>query len=198
MATAPAPGMAARTGSNNRTVITIATLVAILAAVVLLALFAKRRDPRYRLEQLHLQNELRRSGHRRRRKRIEKDVIAPSRLAQIPVLRYDALSERQTKSLDLEKGHADGEIWNWSFARSQRELKAMQLAISNQSMNLAEKEEVRDRKASESTLEVQECSICAEEFGHGEPVRMLPCGHAHHKNCIDPWLLGFSGTCPVW
>lgn len=42
-----------------------------------------------------------------------------------------------------------------------------------------------------------ECAICWEDFSQGEEVRMLPCEHKFHPKCIDPWLLDFSGTCPV-
>ncbi|ETI21266.1 hypothetical protein G647_07611, partial [Cladophialophora carrionii CBS 160.54] len=42
------------------------------------------------------------------------------------------------------------------------------------------------------------CPICTQAFVQDEDVRVLPCGHMHHKSCIDPWLLDFSGTCPVW
>lgn len=42
------------------------------------------------------------------------------------------------------------------------------------------------------------CSICTEDFKKGEDVRVLPCNHQYHPNCIDPWLLNVSGTCPLW
>lgn len=42
------------------------------------------------------------------------------------------------------------------------------------------------------------CSICTEDFEKGEDVRVLPCNHQYHPNCIDPWLLNVSGTCPLW
>ena len=42
------------------------------------------------------------------------------------------------------------------------------------------------------------CSICTEDFKKGEAIRILSCGHMHHRRCIDPWLLEFSGTCPIW
>lgn len=42
------------------------------------------------------------------------------------------------------------------------------------------------------------CSICTEDFTVGEDVRVLPCDHKFHPPCIDPWLIGVSGTCPLW
>lgn len=42
------------------------------------------------------------------------------------------------------------------------------------------------------------CSICTEDFVKGEDVRVLPCNHQYHPECIDPWLLNVSGTCPLW
>ncbi|UKZ80449.1 hypothetical protein TrVFT333_008210 [Trichoderma virens FT-333] len=28
-------------------------------------------------------------------------------------------------------------------------------------------------------------------------MRVLPCNHTFHPNCIDPWLINVSGTCPL-
>lgn len=42
------------------------------------------------------------------------------------------------------------------------------------------------------------CSICTEDFKVGEDVRVLPCNHRFHPNCVDPWLVNVSGTCPLW
>lgn len=42
------------------------------------------------------------------------------------------------------------------------------------------------------------CSVCVEDFEKGQDLRMLPCQHRFHPECIDPWLLNVSGTCPLW
>ena len=42
------------------------------------------------------------------------------------------------------------------------------------------------------------CSICTESFVQGARLRRLPCGHAFHTDCVDPWLLERSATCPLW
>lgn len=40
------------------------------------------------------------------------------------------------------------------------------------------------------------CSVCISDFEEGEEVRMLPCIHAYHKDCIDKWL-SQKINCPV-
>lgn len=42
------------------------------------------------------------------------------------------------------------------------------------------------------------CTICTDDFSVGEDVRVLPCSHAFHPDCVDPWLMNVSGTCPLW
>lgn len=41
------------------------------------------------------------------------------------------------------------------------------------------------------------CSICTEDFEMGQDLRVLPCNHRFHPECVDPWLLNVSGTCPL-
>lgn len=57
----------------------------------------------------------------------------------------------------------------------------------------------KHRKSEEGSKEGKlGCSICTEDFVKGEDVRVLPCDHKYHPECIDPWLLNVSGTCPLW
>ena len=56
--------------------------------------------------------------------------------------------------------------------------------------------QVRDRYVSRH--EAFGCSVCAEDFVDSDNVRILPCGHLYHRHCIDPWLLDFAMTCPLW
>lgn len=42
------------------------------------------------------------------------------------------------------------------------------------------------------------CSICTDDFVKGQDIRVLPCSHKFHPECVDPWLVNVSGTCPLW
>jgi hypothetical protein len=50
----------------------------------------------------------------------------------------------------------------------------------------------------DSSAEGLGCSICTEDFEQGQDIRVLPCNHKFHPDCVDPWLLNVSGTCPLW
>lgn len=55
--------------------------------------------------------------------------------------------------------------------------------------------------ASSSQLErvyysAEECPICLCNFEDGERVRLLPCKHLFHAQCIDPWLIQVKRYCP--
>lgn len=41
------------------------------------------------------------------------------------------------------------------------------------------------------------CGVCLVDFDNDDELRVLPCGHVFHKDCIDHWLLNSSTQCPI-
>jgi len=41
------------------------------------------------------------------------------------------------------------------------------------------------------------CAICLEDYDNGDEIRELPCKHWFHVECIDPWLINKSSSCPL-
>uniref|UniRef100_A0A8D3ATJ5 RING-type domain-containing protein n=1 Tax=Scophthalmus maximus TaxID=52904 RepID=A0A8D3ATJ5_SCOMX len=44
--------------------------------------------------------------------------------------------------------------------------------------------------------ETDNCAVCLEAFNNNQCLRVLPCLHEYHRECVDPWLL-LQHTCPL-
>ncbi|CAD6187880.1 unnamed protein product [Caenorhabditis auriculariae] len=53
----------------------------------------------------------------------------------------------------------------------------------------------RPVKTGDEELET-DCAVCLDPYQLHDIIRILPCKHAYHKSCIDPWLLEHR-TCPM-
>uniref|UniRef100_A0A673GMZ1 RING finger protein 150 n=1 Tax=Sinocyclocheilus rhinocerous TaxID=307959 RepID=A0A673GMZ1_9TELE len=49
---------------------------------------------------------------------------------------------------------------------------------------------------SETEWGFDNCAVCIEDYKPNDVVRILPCRHVFHKNCVDPWLQDHR-TCPM-
>ncbi|XP_016415650.1 RING finger protein 150-like [Sinocyclocheilus rhinocerous] len=48
----------------------------------------------------------------------------------------------------------------------------------------------------ETESDFDNCAVCIEDYKPNDVVRILPCCHVFHKNCVDPWLQDHR-TCPM-
>lgn len=49
----------------------------------------------------------------------------------------------------------------------------------------------------EGGVRQHQCPVCITDFVEDEQLRVLPCHHQFHPDCVDPWLLNVSGSCPL-
>jgi len=54
----------------------------------------------------------------------------------------------------------------------------------------------RDPESQSGNVQSDDCAICLTRFENGETLRVLPCQHSFHTECIDQWL-GAHRTCPM-
>eukprot|EP00656_Telonema_subtile_P041851 TRINITY_DN4716_c0_g1_i4.p2 TRINITY_DN4716_c0_g1~~TRINITY_DN4716_c0_g1_i4.p2 ORF type:complete len:186 (+),score=55.03 TRINITY_DN4716_c0_g1_i4:665-1222(+) len=45
--------------------------------------------------------------------------------------------------------------------------------------------------------EDKDCVICLEELAAGDVIRILPCNHEYHAECVDRWLQTQQRQCPM-
>ncbi|XP_043096624.1 RING finger protein 215 [Puntigrus tetrazona] len=45
-------------------------------------------------------------------------------------------------------------------------------------------------------VEMDSCAVCLEQYNNHQCLRVLPCLHEFHRDCVDPWLL-LQQTCPL-
>ncbi|OLY85286.1 RING finger protein 165 [Smittium mucronatum] len=53
-----------------------------------------------------------------------------------------------------------------------------------------------EKNEKEQTNYGSECLICFEKINVGDDIRVIPCLHRFHKECLDQWLLERTGSCP--
>ncbi|NXX98944.1 RN215 protein, partial [Centropus bengalensis] len=46
------------------------------------------------------------------------------------------------------------------------------------------------------TCDIDSCAVCLDQFHKSQWLRVLPCSHEFHRDCVDPWLL-LQQTCPL-
>ena len=53
------------------------------------------------------------------------------------------------------------------------------------------------RKFRRGEEKIERCAICVEDFQDGDSLRVLPCEHYFHRQCVDEWLINHSAVCPL-
>ncbi|KAG7344008.1 ring-like zinc finger domain containing protein [Nitzschia inconspicua] len=71
------------------------------------------------------------------------------------------------------------------------------LLTRDQVLSLEEEEFVKQSEGENENEEACCCAICLDEFESKEKVRILPCKHRFHEDCLVPWLTERHSSCPL-
>jgi hypothetical protein len=208
MAAAAVPTSASHESNKTIAVSSILT-IALIALIISVSCYMQRRHPTI--------NPFRPTRHPYVRETRQRKDIETFTLESIPIVKYSAVLQRNEQIRVAEDSHP---ISHTSPLRREAQPKHMYAetaavptsevkeegdtsigdpSVPNSSDKTSpEMHTIQTRDHSRPGHKPASCSICTEDFLDGENVRLLPCGHIYHQRCIDPWLLGFTGTCPLW
>lgn len=124
-------------------------------------------------------------------------------------------SAAEVQRLPTEVYVSEEELQRWSAARLKDELGRIQrladmrMAFSGGSATRETQHFLRSGVAVEKPELVRavlkarggdsgaSCAVCLADYESGAQLRLLPCGHRFHCQCVDRWLVQQSKTCPL-
>ncbi|XP_067914952.1 uncharacterized protein si:ch211-59o9.10 isoform X2 [Heterodontus francisci] len=102
-------------------------------------------------------------------------------------------SQHRATSVYLNESANDGNDYEDLLAFEERQGSAVaQRKLSSAEINCLPTKLFDPEHAAEKT----QCHICFNDYSPGEKLRILPCLHDYHSQCIDRWLKGNS-SCPI-
>lgn len=126
--------------------------------------------------------------------------LARAVLDTLPIVKFgnQQPSDKADPELELEPVNTNVATQQATKGRSAVAAVATSLSRPSVDTKASTTKSPADTDASQTEDGQLGCSICTEDFKVGEDVRVLPCNHQFHPNCVDPWLVNVSGTCPLW
>ena len=137
--------------------------------------------------------------------------IARAMLETLPIVKFGDKDDKPiTPTRDIELGRSERADPNDPAAARATEAPIADSSVHNDKVdtepelvktetvdgtNDSERRKTQDGTNTDNGLA---CSVCTDDFVKGQDIRVLPCDHKFHPECIDPWLLNVSGTCPLW
>jgi hypothetical protein len=86
-----------------------------------------------------------------------------------------------------------------NFACSSLDILSQQKSLASQPVVTEVTDTTSPSDIDPAAIGTETCPICIVDFEEGDDLRVLPCEgkHRFHKDCVDPWLLELSSSCPI-
>ncbi|CAN6624134.1 hypothetical protein TRVA0_009S02872 [Trichomonascus vanleenenianus] len=114
--------------------------------------------------------------------------LARAVLDSIPLVRFQVDANSQSPRMDDSRTE-DKEARAESYE--------LQRSANSSDPNIVTTTNVEASRVLIASREEPDCPICFEGFKDGDILRVLPCKHKFHAECVDPWLLNSSSLCPL-
>jgi hypothetical protein len=148
-------------------------------------------------------NEVEREGRRLRRTNLfmnrltrlrERNFFDTPRVVRLPM--YDTNIIEDTQSLHVLENFMTNLFGSghFEFAPSQFD-EDVKVVINEEEFENLGHQTYQDIEEKEKYN--QECIICTDNFCESDKVYKTNCGHIFHKDCIHPWLVKESTSCPI-
>ncbi|XP_078083555.1 RING finger protein 215 isoform X2 [Mustelus asterias] len=88
----------------------------------------------------------------------------------------------------------------WQYRHYEPSTEDMEMPLKQQMLKqlsaLKTRKYYPNKRRKIQSQELESCAVCLEEFHKNQCLRVLPCLHEFHRDCVDPWLL-LQQTCPL-
>jgi hypothetical protein len=119
------------------------------------------------------------------------------------VVRSSGESERKNDLMDLPRGSGDSKQNAHENGRRRSNISVAITPRMRAGEDVGEGPSRRppqvDKDVVPDAIGRETCPICIVDFEEGDDLRLLPCEgkHRFHQQCVDPWLLELSSSCPI-
>jgi len=117
------------------------------------------------------------------------------KLKSIPLITYTGLTKNETEMVVLNTNKS--EIVTPKNSNDNNKIESPKNPLLTNIFNKIKQIKLNNLYKKSIKPHNDNCAICLDDFTFGEKIKLLPCRHGFHADCIDPWLKKSSELCPM-